>query len=120
MRRGEWEPSRSALDSLLGQSPLSAVLACYMDESYSLDNLTVLARGNDPGHCGRSQERGWLCGTLESLGVQISEGGQTIRNRGLHYLQRRDPAPGREADHGLPRGRGDGGGLVPAAAGRAG
>ena len=34
--------------------------------------------------------------------------------------RRQDPAPDREADHDLPRGRGDGGGLVPAVAGRAG
>jgi hypothetical protein len=89
MRRGQWKPTRSALSSLLGKSPLSDVLACYMDQGWSLGDLTVLTRGNDPFRqdIKTAHENGkWLCDAMKRAGFVIGESGRTIHVRGLHYL----------------------------------
>jgi hypothetical protein len=74
---------------LLGRSPLTGVIEEHMDSGWTLDDLTVLARDNDPFRQDRSEghELGqWLRGTLEAMGFEVGEGGRTIHNRGLHYL----------------------------------
>ena len=75
---------------LLGHSRLTDVITDYVGVGdTTLDTLTVLARGNDPfrqdtteGH----KNGQWLRDTLESMGVEVGEGGRKIHNRGLHYL----------------------------------
>ena len=90
MRRGEWQPPRAAFSSLLGQSPLSDVIASWMDQGWSFQDLTVLAHGNDPFRQDIKvpHENGrWLRDTMQQrLGFTFGEGGRTIHMRGLHYL----------------------------------
>ena len=89
MRRGEWQPPSGPSMPLLGRSPLTSVVEEHVDDGWSLDELTVLARGNDPFRQDTAEGHKigeWLCDTLESLGVQIGEGGRKIHNRGVHYL----------------------------------
>ena len=89
MRNGEWEPPRGPSMPLLGRSPLTGVIEEHMDSGWTLDDLTVLARDNDPfrqdtdeGHkLGR-----WLRDTLEAMGIEVGEGGRKFHNRGLHYM----------------------------------
>ena len=74
---------------LLGRSPLTGVIEEHMEAGYTLDELTVLARDNDPFRQDRSEGHKlgqWLRGTLEAMGFEVGEGGRTIHNRGLHYL----------------------------------
>lgn len=89
MRNGQWKPPRTAFDSLLGRSPLTDVITEYVEDGWSLADLTVLAHGNDPfrqdtvtGH----KIGQWLRDTLEGMGFEIGEGGRKFHNRGLHYL----------------------------------
>ena len=89
MRRGEWQPPSGPSMPLLGRSPLTRVVEEHMDDGWSLDELTVLARGNDPfrqdtaeGH----RNARWLVDTLDGMGFEIGEGGRKIHNRGLHYM----------------------------------
>ena len=89
MRNGQWEPPSAASMPLLGRSPLTGVIEEHMDSGWTLDELTVLARDNDPFRQDRSEGHKlgqWLRGTLEAMGFQVGEGGRTIHNRGLHYL----------------------------------
>lgn len=89
MRNGQWEPPSSPSMPLLGRSPLTGVIEEHMDEGWSLDELTVLARDNDPFRQDRSEGHKlgrWPRGTLEAMGFEVGEGGRTIHNRGLHYL----------------------------------
>ena len=74
---------------LLGASPLTGVIQEHMDRGWSLDELTVLARDNDPFRQDRDEGHKlgrWLRDTLEGMGFEVGEGGRTIHNRGLHYL----------------------------------
>ena len=74
---------------LLGRSPLTGVNMEHIDQGWSLDELTVLARDNDPFRQDRSEGHKlgrWLRGTLEAMGFAVGAGGRTIHNRGLHYL----------------------------------
>jgi hypothetical protein len=90
MRNGEWEPPRGPSMPLLGDSRLTSVIAHHIDDGYCLDDLTVLAHGNDPFR--QDTDEGhklgkWLRDTLEGeLGFEVGEDGRTIHNRGLHYL----------------------------------
>ena len=71
MRNGQWEPPSPASMPLLGRSPLTGVIEKHMEAGYTLDELTVLARDNDPFRQDRSEGHKlgrWLRGTLESLG----------------------------------------------------
>ena len=89
MRRGEWQPPRAAVSSLLGQSPMSDVIAYWMDQGWSLSDLTVLAHGNDPFRqdIETPHKNGkWIRGTMQRMGFTFGEGGRTIHMRGLHYL----------------------------------
>ncbi len=83
MRNGQWEPPRGP------SMPLTGVIQEHMDAGYSLDELTVLARDNDPFRQDRAEGHKlgrWLRDTLEAMGFEVGEGGRTIHNRGLHYL----------------------------------
>jgi hypothetical protein len=91
MRNGQWSPPAGSSMPLLGRSPLTGVIKDYMeDDGCTLDDLTVLARDNDPFRQDRDEGHKlgrWLRDTLESeLGWEVGEGGRTIHNRGLHYL----------------------------------
>jgi hypothetical protein len=48
MRAGQWKPSSGPSMPLLGRSPLTGVIEEHMEAGYTLDELTVLARDNDP------------------------------------------------------------------------
>ena len=88
MRHGQWEPPEPSMP-LLGRSPLTGVIEEHMDQGWSLDDLTVLARDNDPFRQDRSEGHKlghWLRDTLEAMGLQVGEGGRVVHNRGLHYL----------------------------------
>ena len=88
MRHGQWEPPEPSMP-LLGRSPLTGVIEEHMEDGWTLDELTVLARDNDPFRQDRAEGHKlgrWLRGTLEAMGLQVGEGGRTIHNRGLHYL----------------------------------
>ena len=89
MLAGQWRPPAGPSMPLLGRSPLTGVIEDYMDQGYSLDDLTVLARDNDPFRQDRAEGHKlgqWLANTLEAMGLQVGEGGRTVHNRGLHYL----------------------------------
>jgi len=89
MRNGQWSPPAGSSMPLLGRSPLTSIIEEHMDQGWALDDLTVLARGNDPFRQDTAEGHKigeWLCDTLESLGIQIGEGGRKIHNRGVHYL----------------------------------
>jgi hypothetical protein len=85
MRNGQWEPPRGPSMPLLGRSPLTGVIEEHIDAGYSLDELTVLARDNDPFRQDRSEDHKlgkWLRDTLEGeLGFEVGEDGRTIHNR---------------------------------------
>ncbi len=89
MRGGTWQPPSGPSMPLLGRSPLTGVIQDYMDEGCALDDLIVLARGNDPfrqdSHEGHRLGE-WLAATLEAMGVQVGDEGRTVHLRGLHYL----------------------------------
>ena len=89
MRNGQWSPPAGPSMPLMGRSPLTGVITDYLDQGWSLDDLTVLARDNDPFRQDRSEGHRlgrWLRGTLEGMGFEVGEDGRTIHNRGLHYL----------------------------------
>ena len=89
MRNGQWSPPAGPSMPLLGRSPLTGVIEEHMEGGYTLDELTVLAKDNDPYRQDRSEGHKlgqWLRGTLEAMGFEVGEGGRTIHNRGLHYL----------------------------------
>ena len=89
MLAGQWRPPAGPSTPLLGRSPLTGVIEEHMEEGWTLDELTVLARDNDPFRQDRSEGHKlgqWLRGTLEAMGFEVGEGGRTIHNRGLHYL----------------------------------
>ena len=75
---------------LVGRSPLTGVIMEHIDDGWSLNELTVLARDNDPFRQDRSEGHKlgqWLRDTLEGeLGFEVGEGGRQVHNRGLHYL----------------------------------
>jgi len=81
MRRGQWSPPRGPSMPLLGRSPLTNVIEDGMENGWSLDDLTVLARDNDPFRQDRSEGHKlgqWLRGTLEGMGFEVGEDGRTI------------------------------------------
>ena len=89
MLAGQWRPPAGPSTPLLGRSPLTGVIEEHIEEGWTLDELTVLARDNDPFRQDRSEGHKlgqWLRGTLEAMGFEVGEGGRTIHNRGLHYL----------------------------------
>ena len=89
MRAGQWCPPAGPSMPLLGRSPLTSVIREHMDQGWSLDELTVLARDNDPFRQDRAEGHKlgkWLRGTLEGMGFEVGEGGRVVHNRGLHYL----------------------------------
>ena len=89
MRNGQWRPPRGPSMPLMGRSPLTGVIEEHMDQGWSLDELTVLARDNDPFRQDRAEGHKlgqWLASTLEGMGWQVGEGGRVVHNRGLHYL----------------------------------
>jgi len=89
MRNGQWSPPAGRSMPLLGASPLTGVIREHMDQGWSLDELTVLARDNDPFRQDRDEGHKlgrWLRGTLEGMGFEVGEGGRVVHNRGLHYL----------------------------------
>ena len=75
---------------LLGRSALTGVIEEHMEAGYTLDELTVLARDNDPFRQDRDEGHKlgrWLRDTLQDkLHFEVGEGGRVIHNRGLHYL----------------------------------
>jgi hypothetical protein len=90
MRNGQWSPPAGPVMPLLGRSELTGVILDYMDRGATLEELTVLARGNDPfrqdSDAGHRLGR-WLRDTLEDrLEFAVGEDGRKIHNRGLHYL----------------------------------
>jgi transcriptional regulator with XRE-family HTH domain len=81
MRNGQWEPPSPASMPLLGRSPLTGVIEKHMEAGYTLDELTVLARDNDPFRQDRDEGHKlgrWLADTLEGMGFEVGEGGRTI------------------------------------------
>jgi hypothetical protein len=89
MRNGQWSPPAGPSMPLLGRSPLTGVIEDYMDRGATLDELTVLARDNDPFRQDRDEGHKlgrWLRATLEDMGFAVGEDGRKIHNRGLHYL----------------------------------
>jgi hypothetical protein len=88
MRDGTWQPPSGPSTPLLGRSPLTGVIEEQVDQGWTLDELTVLARDNDPFRQDRAEGHRlgqWLRDTLEAMGFEIGEGGRTIHNRGVHY-----------------------------------
>jgi hypothetical protein len=89
MRRGQWSPPARPSMPLLGRSPLTGVIQEHMDGGWTLDELTVLARDNDPFRQDRAEGHRlgrWLRDTLEAMDFEVGEGGRSVHNRGLHYL----------------------------------
>jgi len=89
MRNGQWQPPSGSSMPLLGRSPLTGVIKDYMDQGCTMDDLTVLARGNDPFRHDTAEGHKlgeWLRDTLEAIGVEVGEGGRKIHNRGLQYM----------------------------------
>ena len=71
------EPPAGPSMPLLGRSPLTGVIEDYMDQGWSLDELTVLARDNDPFRQDRAEGHRlgrWLRDTLEAMGVRGRRG----------------------------------------------
>jgi hypothetical protein len=90
MRRGEWQPPTGPSMPLLGRSRLTDVITDYVGGGgHHTGRPDRAGPCNDPfrqdtteGH----KNGQWLRDTLESMGVEVGEGGRKIHNRGLHYL----------------------------------
>ena len=78
MRNGQWSPPAGSSTPLLDRSPLTSIIEEHMDQGWALDDLTVLARGNDPFRQDTAEGHKlgqWLRDTLEALDVEVGEGG---------------------------------------------
>ena len=77
MRNGQWEPPRGPSMPLVGRSALTGVIQEHMAAGYTLDELTVLARDNDPFRQDRSEGHKlgqWLRDTLQDkLHFEVGE-----------------------------------------------